>query len=80
MIFFKESATDDWRISMRSKGPVNINAVAKEFGGGGHVNASGCGAKGRLDDLKRLFEAKVATAVAAAETGDPDPSPTPAAR
>ena len=64
VIFFKESATDDWRISMRSKGPVNINAVARDFGGGGHVNASGCGAKGRLDDLKRLVETKVAAAVA----------------
>ena len=32
---------------MRSKGAVNINAVAREFGGGGHINASGCGAKGR---------------------------------
>jgi phosphoesterase RecJ-like protein len=77
VIFFKESATDDWRISMRSKGPVNINAVAKDFGGGGHVNASGCGAKGRLDDLKRLFEAKVAAAVA--DAGHPHPA-APAAR
>ena len=49
---------------MRSKGAVNVNAVAREFGGGGHINASGCGAKGRLDDLKPLFEAKVAAAVA----------------
>ena len=65
---------------MRSKGPVNINVVAKEFGGGGHVNASGCGARGRLDDLKQLFEAKVAMALAAAEAGDRDPSQTPAAR
>ena len=80
VIFFKEIADDDWRISMRSKGPVNVNVVAKEFGGGGHVNASGCGAKGRLDDLKRVFEAKVSTAVAAAETGERDPSPTPAVR
>jgi phosphoesterase RecJ-like protein len=77
VIFFKESATDDWRISMRSKGQVNINAVAKDFGGGGHVNASGCGARGRLDDLKRLFEAKVAVAVA--DAGRPHPA-APAAR
>lgn len=77
VIFFKETAVDDWRISMRSKGSVNINAVAKAFGGGGHVNASGCGAKGRLDDLKRLFEAKVA--VALADAGHPHPA-APAAR
>jgi bifunctional oligoribonuclease and PAP phosphatase NrnA len=77
VIFFKESAADDWRISMRSKGAVNINAVARDFGGGGHINASGCGAKGRLDDLKQLFEAKVAAAVA--EAGHPHPA-APAAR
>jgi len=56
---------------------VNINAVARDFGGGGHINASGCGAKGRLDDLKQLFEAKVAAAVA--EAGHPHPA-APAAR
>lgn len=66
VVFFKENGPDDWRISMRSKGAVNINAVAREFGGGGHVNASGCGAKGRLDDLRPLFEAKVFEAVSRA--------------
>ena len=41
---------------MRSKGDVDINAIAKEFGGGGHKNASGCSATGDLEDLKRLFQ------------------------
>jgi phosphoesterase RecJ-like protein len=78
VIFFKESADDDWRISMRSKGPVNINAVAKEFGGGGHFNASGCGTRGRLEDLKRVFESKVASAIA--EVTHPEHPPATAAR
>lgn len=63
VVFFKENVPGDWRISMRSKGAVNVNAVAKEFGGGGHVNASGCGATGDLATLKPLFEAKVLDAV-----------------
>jgi phosphoesterase RecJ-like protein len=63
VIFFKENGPDDWRISMRSKGAVNINAVAREFGGGGHINASGCGAKGTLATLMPLFERKVAAAI-----------------
>ena len=67
VIFFKENGPDDWRISMRSKGAVNINAVAREFGGGGHINASGCGAKGTLAALMPLFEGKVEAAVNAAE-------------
>jgi phosphoesterase RecJ-like protein len=59
VVFFKENATDDWRISMRSKGDVDINAVAKEFGGGGHKNASGCSAVGKLDHLKAMFRDKI---------------------
>jgi bifunctional oligoribonuclease and PAP phosphatase NrnA len=59
VVFFKEDGPDDWRISMRSKGDVDINAVAKQFGGGGHKNASGCGAKGSIDELKVLFREKI---------------------
>jgi phosphoesterase RecJ-like protein len=59
VVFFKEVGPLDWRVSMRSKGEVNINAVAKEFGGGGHRNASGCSAAGTLEDLKALFTAKI---------------------
>jgi bifunctional oligoribonuclease and PAP phosphatase NrnA len=59
VVFFKEHGPDDWRVSMRSKGNVDINAVAKEFGGGGHKNASGCSATGRLADVKATFRAKI---------------------
>ena len=57
--FFKENAHDEWHVSMRSKGAVDINAVANQFGGGGHKNASGCTANGRLNDLKALFRQKI---------------------
>jgi bifunctional oligoribonuclease and PAP phosphatase NrnA len=59
VVFFKELAPRDWRISMRSKGAVDINVVAKEFGGGGHKNASGCSATGELAELTRIFEQKI---------------------
>jgi bifunctional oligoribonuclease and PAP phosphatase NrnA len=59
VVFFKENARHDWRISMRSKGEVDINAVAKQFGGGGHKNASGCSAAGPFDDLKKVFREKI---------------------
>ena len=59
VVFFKQVGPNDWRVSMRSKGEVNINAVAKEFSGGGHKNASGCSASGSLDHLKRVFEQKI---------------------
>ena len=63
VVFFKESGPGDWRISMRSKGDVNVNAIAREFGGGGHANASGCGATGDLAHLVPLFEQKLVDAV-----------------
>jgi phosphoesterase RecJ-like protein len=63
VIFFKEIGPDDWRVSMRSKGDININAVAKEFGGGGHKNASGCSARGERAALQKIFEQKVTIAI-----------------
>ena len=59
VVFFKEVDTDDWRISLRSKGSVDVHAVAVDFGGGGHKNASGCGALGTLEALKAVFRRKV---------------------
>jgi phosphoesterase RecJ-like protein len=59
VVFFKEHGLDDWRVSMRSKGEVDVNAIAREFGGGGHKNASGCSARGRVEDLKLVFQRKM---------------------
>ena len=64
VVFFKENGPNDWRVSMRSKGDVDVNAVAKQFGGGGHKNASGCSAEGTLDDLKVMFQKKLTEAIA----------------
>ncbi|HEX5110956.1 MAG TPA: bifunctional oligoribonuclease/PAP phosphatase NrnA [Vicinamibacterales bacterium] len=63
VVFFKENGPDDWRVSMRSKGNVDVNAVAKEFGGGGHKNASGCSARGSLEALSSLFTKKLTEAI-----------------
>jgi phosphoesterase RecJ-like protein len=53
--FFKEIGDDDWRISLRSKGTVDVGAIARWQGGGGHTNAAGCSAKGPLDDVNKQF-------------------------
>jgi bifunctional oligoribonuclease and PAP phosphatase NrnA len=74
--FFKEAGADDWRVSMRSKGDVDVNVIAKEFGGGGHKNASGCSASGTLPHLKELFVGKLLAAIARAPRL-PSPSPFP---
>ena len=59
VVFFKENGPGDWRVSMRSKGEVDVNAIAKEFGGGGHKNDSGCSTAGTFEDLKRVFQRKL---------------------
>jgi bifunctional oligoribonuclease and PAP phosphatase NrnA len=40
-IFFRETADHRVRVSLRSKGAVNVSLVAERFGGGGHECASG---------------------------------------
>jgi phosphoesterase RecJ-like protein len=63
VVFFKENGAEDWRVSLRSKGDVDVNAVAREFGGGGHKNASGCGVRGTFEQWKPVFEHKVTAAI-----------------
>lgn len=53
--FFKEIGDGDWRVSLRSKGRVDIGAIARQFGGGGHTNAAGCSATGSLDHVSKVF-------------------------
>jgi phosphoesterase RecJ-like protein len=47
-IFFRELPDQRYRISLRSKGEINVSTVAEHFGGGGHKCASGCSLDGPL--------------------------------
>ena len=47
-IFFRELPDGRFRVSLRSKGEVNVSTVAEHFGGGGHKCASGCSVEGPL--------------------------------
>jgi len=38
----RELKSGSWKVSLRSKGDVDISTVAVLYGGGGHRNASGC--------------------------------------
>lgn len=53
--FFKEAGDHDWRVSLRSKGAVNVGAIARHFGGGGHNNAAGCSTTGDLTAVQKRF-------------------------
>jgi phosphoesterase RecJ-like protein len=47
-VFLRELPNHRVRLSLRSKGAVNVAVVAESFGGGGHENASGCTLPGPL--------------------------------
>lgn len=40
-----------YKVSLRSRGKANVNAVATIFGGGGHILASGCMLFGELEEV-----------------------------
>jgi len=47
--FLREQPDGQFRLSIRSKGGIDVARVAEAFGGGGHVSASGCTLPGPLD-------------------------------
>lgn len=49
--FFRE-IEDGWKVSLRSKGEINVARIAETFGGGGHRNAAGYKIKGNLEEAK----------------------------
>ena len=52
-VFFRENNKNLYKISLRSKGKVNVANIAKTFGGGGHASAAGCEINGSLSDVKQ---------------------------
>jgi phosphoesterase RecJ-like protein len=60
---FKRRDAATFRISLRSKGDVDVRAVAAEWQGGGHRNAAGCTVAGELDALKNTFADALARAI-----------------
>jgi phosphoesterase RecJ-like protein len=47
-MFFRELPDGRYRVSLRSKGSVDVSTIAAKFGGGGHECASGCSIEGPL--------------------------------
>jgi bifunctional oligoribonuclease and PAP phosphatase NrnA len=64
-IFFEELADGKVRVSMRSKEEaVDVCAICKSFGGGGHTLAAGARVKGSLDEVARIIVEKASDAIA----------------
>ncbi len=51
-VYFREDKRNQFKVSLRTKDRVNVEKIAKSFGGGGHVAAAGCKVNGTLKDVK----------------------------
>ncbi len=55
LLFRQENSNlaPSWKVSLRSKGDVDVSRIAEHFGGGGHKKAAGCNVSGELSDVIR---------------------------
>jgi phosphoesterase RecJ-like protein len=59
LFILRESIEGNIRVSLRGKRDVDVNAIAQEFGGGGHVLAAGCVLHGPLETAEQALLAAV---------------------
>ncbi len=51
-IVIKQRGEEEYKISMRSSGLIDVSKICEKFQGGGHVGAAGCTLYGDLDSVK----------------------------
>jgi phosphoesterase RecJ-like protein len=62
-ILFRQTKAAQYKLSLRSKGRVDLTGLATSFGGGGHRNAAGGVLDGSLDEVRAKAVAEVERAV-----------------
>ncbi len=62
-VYMREVGPNEFRVSLRSKGDINVARVAEKFGGGGHRNAAGLRIAGDWDEKERELVEAVLDAV-----------------
>jgi len=61
--FFRETEEGRFRVSLRSKGIIDVAEIAAQFGGGGHRCASGCAIDGPLSTASERILAQLRCAL-----------------
>jgi bifunctional oligoribonuclease and PAP phosphatase NrnA len=69
--FLRETPESGIRVSLRSKGRINVAAIAERLDGGGHENASGCTVAGPLARAQEQIVAELQSALAMTACGPP---------
>ena len=62
-MLFKELAPGEYRVSLRSRGKVDVGALASKLKGGGHHNAAGCTLYGNEENVYQIMIRAVGEAI-----------------
>lgn len=62
-LLFREISPEKYRVSLRSRGRIDVARIAEEFQGGGHPQAAGCTVEGSLSEVKGKVLQRVKTAL-----------------
>ena len=60
-IFMYELAKQEYKVSLRASGNVDVSKVAQHFGGGGHVKAAGATMQGVAEDILAKLTKQIQT-------------------
>jgi len=52
-LFFNQKDAQTFKISFRSRGTIDVGALSRELGGGGHHNAAGATLSGTLETTRQ---------------------------
>ena len=74
-VFFRDLGHNRVKISFRSSGNIDVNALARQFDGGGHAKASGALVHGSLKEVEVRVLAAARVALAATPPDHTPPSP-----
>jgi phosphoesterase RecJ-like protein len=68
-VLLREVESGEVKVSFRAEGAVDVDAVARRFGGGGHRNASGARLPGPIEEARRRVIAELEQTLAVTSSG-----------
>lgn len=59
-LYFRQVDANSYKVGFRSKGRVDVGALSRELGGGGHHNAAGALVRGNLEEVRHSVLSRLA--------------------